>query len=67
MLLLRKKESLNTVKERERKQHFVLFLYWPFETLKKERRILRKVGLKGKEKKEMNDSPINNTPHLEMW
>ena len=58
--LPRKKESLNTVKEREKKD-LVCFLHWPFETLKKKGRILRNVGLKGKEewKKERNKNPIN--------
>ena len=36
------------------------------ETLKKEGRILRNVCLKGKEKKEKNDSLIK-TPYLVMW
>ena len=53
---------LNSVKERERK-HFVCFLHWPFETLKKEGRILRNVGLKGKEerKKGINNQLPNYT------
>ena len=45
-----KNESLNTVKERETK-HFVCLFHWPFETVKKGGRILRNVGLKGKEER----------------